>query len=253
MIRVHAGGRSFDAAAFVFDKDGLLFESKQFWIALSEERMRQIRKLGSDHLVTQWASCFGVKTEDGYTVTDVDPSGILAVASPDEEITATAALIVQILKLRWTEARDYANEIFRKADEELELRRALKPRPGFPGIMERLRSYGVPYGVATSDTTARAMESFRIFDNPQALSFVICPRDVKRGKPHPDMLEEVSRRLGVPTAQLVMVGDSYVDVEMARRAGAVGIGIPETEGMRKQMHELGAIVLESLDQIQLER
>ncbi|MBQ7801934.1 MAG: HAD family hydrolase [Oscillospiraceae bacterium] len=252
MIRVHAGDRSFDAAAFVFDKDGLLFESRQFWIALSEERMRQIRRLGSERLVAEWADCFGVKTEDCVHVTDVDPTGILAVASPGEEITATAALIVQVLKLRWTEARDLANEIFLRADQELELRKALKPRPGFPGIMERLRRHGIPYGVATSDTTERALESFRLFDDPDALSFVVCPRDVKRGKPHPDMLEEVSRRLGIPRELLVMVGDSYVDVEMAKRAGSIGIGIPETGQMREQMQEMGAIVLETLDQIRFE-
>lgn len=253
MARVYAGGHSFEAAAFVFDKDGLLFESRQFWIALSEERMRQIRKLGSQELVMVWADCFGVQTEDGISVSDVDPTGILAVASPAEEITATAALIVEVLKLRWTEARDRANDIFRQADEELELRKALRPRPGFPGIMERLRSCGIPYGVATSDTTERALESFRIFDDPQALSFVICPRDVKRGKPYPDMLEEVSRRLNVPREQLVMVGDSYVDVEMAHRAGSIGIGIPETEQMRRQLLDMGAIVLDNLNQIRFER
>jgi len=59
----------------------------------------------------------------------------------------------------------------------------------------------------------------------------------------------VSRRLDIPAAQLVMVGDSYVDVEMARRAGAVGIGIPETETMRAQMEEMGVIVVNSLDEI----
>lgn len=249
MARVTVGERSFEVSAFVFDKDGLLFESKQFWIALAEERMEKLRKLGSEELVKVWARAFGVKTEDGIHVEDVDATGILAVASPAEEITATAALIVQVLQMRWTEARDHANEVFRVADEELALSKALKPRPGFPRIMERLRACGIPYGVATSDTTERTIDSFRLFDDPDALSFIICPRDVKRGKPNPDMLEEVSRRLNIPTAQLVMVGDSYVDVEMARRAGSVGIGIPETETMRAQMEEMGVIVVNSLDDI----
>ncbi len=249
MARVTVGERSFEVSAFVFDKDGLLFESKQFWIALAEERMEKLRKLGSEELVKVWSRAFGVKTEDGIHVEDVDATGILAVASPVEEITATAALIVQVLQMRWTEARDHANEVFRVADEELALSKALKPRPGFPRIMERLRQCGIPYGVATSDTTERTIDSFRLFDDPDALSFIICPKDVKRGKPHPDMLEEVSRRLNVPTAQLVMVGDSYVDVEMARRAGSVGIGIPETETMRAQMEEMGVIVVNSLDDI----
>ena len=251
MIRVRAGEHTFEAAAFVFDKDGLLFESRQFWIGLAEERLSQIREMVSNEFAMVWARSFGVKTEDGINVSDVDATGIFAVAAPAEEIIATATLLVQAQGLRWTDARDRANEIFRRADENLQLQKALKPRPGFPGIMERLRACGVPYGVATSDTTERTMESFRLFDDPAGLSFVICPKDVKRGKPNPDMLEAVSAKLGVPTEQLVMVGDSYVDVEMARRAGARGIGIPETEQMRKQMLEIGAIVLDSLDEILL--
>ncbi len=252
MIRVHAGGHSFDAAAFVFDKDGLLFESIGFWIALAEERLTQIRKLGSQALTMEWARCFGVVTKDGITVETVDANGILALASPAEEISATATLIAQILGTRWTEARDQAGEIFRVADEQLDLRRALRPRRGFPGILERLRQKGVPYGVATSDTAQRVLDSFRMFDDPDALAFILSPKDVARGKPNPDMLEEVSRRLGVSQKELVMIGDSFVDVEMARRAGAVGIGIPETEEMKRQMHQIGAIVLEHLDQIQFE-
>ena len=116
MIWVNAGGQRFEVAAFVFDKDGLLFASKGFWIALAEERLTQIRKLGSQSLTMEWAKCFGVDTPDGVSVVDVDASGILAIASPAEEVTATAALIVQATGMRWTEARDRANDIFRQAD-----------------------------------------------------------------------------------------------------------------------------------------
>ena len=253
MIRVRAGDCSFDAAAFVFDKDGLLFESRAFWIALAEERLRQLRKVVCHQLVMDWADCFGIKTKDGITVLDVDASGILAVASPTEEIASTAALIVREQKICWTEARDISYAVFRQADDALDLGKALKPRQGFPEIMRRLRSCKVPYGVATSDTAERAIESFRLFDDPKALSFVVSPRDVSRGKPYPDMLELISQRLGIPKELLVMVGDSYVDVEMARRAGAIGIGIPETEQMSSLMHQRGAIVLDSLDQIRFEQ
>ncbi len=252
MSRVRVGGRSLTVDAFVFDKDGLLFESRAFWIALAEERLRQLRGLNIPGLPDRWAACFGVDTADGVRVTEVDPQGILAVASPGEEVAATAALIVQAAGLRWTEARNAADRVFSQADLELDLRRALRPRPGFPGIMERLRRRGIPYGVATSDTTERVLASFRLFDDPQALSFILSPRDVARGKPHPDMLQAAADRLGLPMDRIAMVGDSYVDMEMARTAGAVGIGIPETEEMARQMRDLGAIVLHSLDEICLE-
>lgn len=250
MIRVCAGGCTFDAAAFAFDKDGLLFESKQFWIALSEARLFQIRNRGTVDLARKWAKCFGVETADGVCVSAVDPCGILAVASPGEEIAATAALIVQNLQMCWTEARDLAHTIFQQADQELDLHKALKPRPGFPDIMARLRVCNVPYGIATSDTAERTWASFQLFDDPQALSFVVSPREVKRGKPYPDMLERISEKLAIPKERLVMVGDSYVDVEMARCAGAIGIGVPETEEMRERMAAIGAIIVDSLEEIQ---
>ena len=74
MARVTVGERSFEVSAFVFDKDGLLFESKQFWIALAEERMEKLRRLGSEELVKVWARAFGVKTEDGIRTEAHDPA-----------------------------------------------------------------------------------------------------------------------------------------------------------------------------------
>lgn len=249
MTRVHAGGRTFAIEAVVFDKDGLLFKSKAFWIALAEERLKQIRYIAGAGAVQSWADCFGVKTEDGVSVSDVDATGIMAVASPAEEMTATAALLVQALGLSWTQAREQAFAIFQKADEQLDLRRALQPQKGFPQIMERLREKGIPYGVATSDTTERVIQSFRLFDDPNALAFIISPREVSRGKPYPDMLERIASQLQVPLGRLLMVGDSYVDVQMAHSAGAIGIGIPETEEMRRQMLDWDAVIVDSLEQI----
>ena len=49
--------------------------------------------------------------------------------------------------------------------------------------------------------------------------------------------------------QIAMLGDSFVDVEMARAAGALGIGIPEQESMRQRMSGIADEIITSLDEI----
>ncbi|MFN7106414.1 MAG: HAD family hydrolase, partial [Pyrobaculum sp.] len=45
------------------------------------------------------------------------------------------------------------------------------------------------------------------------------------GKPAPDPLYIVARRLGIPTRNMVVIGDSEYDMEMAKNAGACGVCI----------------------------
>ena len=48
--------------------------------------------------------------------------------------------------------------------------------------------------------------------------------DIVLGKPDPQMLEGIERRLGLEPSQIAMVGDRlYTDIAMARNAGAVGV------------------------------
>lgn len=56
---------------------------------------------------------------------------------------------------------------------------------------------------------------------------VVAAGDVPHHKPHPAPLERVSELLGVPCAQLVLVGDGPQDVACAKAAGARSIGISE--------------------------
>lgn len=251
MSRFCVGSREFEADAFVFDKDGLMFESQRFWQELASERIRRLCPLTDMNFCRRWAQCFGVTLDSEDNVLYTDPKGILAIAAPMEEIAATAVLLVQERQCIWDEARTLARAAFAEADEKFVLKQALKPRPGFPGILQRLREHNIPYCVATSDTYKRVMESLELFDDPAALSFCVTALDVEHGKPEPDMLFEAAKRFQLDCARLVMVGDSYVDVEMARRAHAIGIGVPETEEMRQSMMATGAIIADDLDQIKI--
>ena len=255
MIKVKVNDNCYDVALFVFDKDGLMFESRHFWIELAKTRAKLFLKCieGADNeLVQKWLTLLGVSSriaDQEIQVLDVASSGVLAVASVPEEIAVTAGFLVDKLKFHWTKARELATLVFEEADKQFVLKNALKARKGFPDILHRIRKTGIPYGIATSDTYDRAKESINLFDDFQNVSFVVTPQNVKQGKPNPDMLLYIAEKTGVEMSNIMMIGDSYVDVMMASKAGAIGIGVPEEEKMRKDMQPYAAQIINDLDEI----
>jgi phosphoglycolate phosphatase len=249
MIRFEISGTQLQAKLFVFDKDGLMFDSETFWAELAITRARNFALLaGDEELAFQWLRFMGSECDEfgGYRT---NPLGITATASPEEEITATAGFLTEHRRLGWTEARDYARKIFETSDQELDLSRALKPMEGFPDIFRRLRDRQIPYGIATSDTYERAKASIQLFDDWEAVRFVVTPKDVSKGKPDREMLDKISEITKIKTSEIVMIGDSYVDVEMANAAGAIGIGVTRDPGMKEKMKAFTPWIVESLEQI----
>ena len=55
---------------------------------------------------------------------------------------------------------------------------------------------------------------------------VVGPEDVDRIKPAPDMVLEALRRIQVPAAEALFVGDMSVDVQTARAAGVTVWVVP---------------------------
>ena len=49
--------------------------------------------------------------------------------------------------------------------------------------------------------------------------------DETAGKPHPRMLQELMRELGVPPERTLMIGDTTHDLQMAINAGCPGVGV----------------------------
>lgn len=243
-------GVQYPVGLAVFDKDGLMFKSQQFWKELGESRLHLLYERLPADVCERWSNVFGVRERNGI-VEYVDPKGAFAVASPAEEVAVTAGLIIDSLGWTWTDARALAVDVYAKADKELDLSKALMPQDGLLQIFEKLNEAGIPYAVATSDTRDRVNRSMRLFGiEPPTADYIIAPENVKRGKPFPDMLLLASQRSSVPTEHIVMIGDSYVDVQMAHEAGAIGIGIPETDEMRDKMRPFATKILHSLNEIE---
>lgn len=99
---------------------------------------------------------------------------------------------------------------------------AARVRP-YPGIRDVLTELTVPTGVFTGSNAVATDVLLRATDLRDLFGVVVAGDDVTRRKPDPEGLELVCRRLGVPAASVLYVGDSATDLETARRAGATPV------------------------------
>ncbi|HYH39280.1 MAG TPA: HAD-IA family hydrolase [Azospirillum sp.] len=105
--------------------------------------------------------------------------------------------------------------------------RGVLEEPLFPGITETLDALegaGVLLGVATG----KSMRGLRSVLERHGLSdrFVtLQTADTGPGKPHPDMVHRALAETGVDPAATVMIGDTTYDIQMARNARIVSVGV----------------------------
>jgi phosphoglycolate phosphatase len=78
---------------------------------------------------------------------------------------------------------------------------------------------------------------------------VLAGDDLPQKKPDPALLRHISTKLGVPTAELVMVGDGPQDIECARRAGARSIGVVGNIVSRQQLEAAGPDIVCALAEV----
>lgn len=204
--------------AIVFDKDGTLQNSQKFLQNLARERVRSIetRISGlSDRLLV----AFGISNEQ------IDPTGLMAVGSHQENIVAAAAYIAE-QGYSWFEAKSIALEAFQRAEKCLKNRS--ETAPIFTGSLETLKYLsrsGLKLGILSADSTA-GVKSFVEHNQLSQYIQLMMGVDGEISKPNPKLFLQACQSLQVEPKSTIMVGDSRGDIEMAKKAGAAGaIGI----------------------------
>jgi HAD superfamily hydrolase (TIGR01509 family) len=82
-----------------------------------------------------------------------------------------------------------------------------------------------PLGLVTSGDRDRVIRQLREFRLSSLFGARVCSGDTARKKPHPEPLRLALRQMNLRPSSCVYVGDAPQDVEMARRAGVLAIGV----------------------------
>lgn len=96
----------------------------------------------------------------------------------------------------------------------------IQPFAGVHLTLERLRSAGVSLGIWTGRDRASTIPLLRAHGLADFFDAVMCGDDLTTHKPDPQGLRDILRKLALPAAEAVFVGDADVDV-----LGGVACGV----------------------------
>lgn len=131
----------------------------------------------------------------------------------------------QILRAGQATGRAVRPEAFLEPLDRVVTRLPFKPAPGAAGVLERLRGDGYRIGIVgntVGETGASLLVALRSMHLAQYVETFVFSDEQPWAKPAPEIFWEALRRLGESPADAVHVGDSWFDIEGARRAGLRG-------------------------------
>jgi beta-phosphoglucomutase len=100
----------------------------------------------------------------------------------------------------------------------------LDTKPGIPRILSQLHADGILCALATSAGSVRARESLTRFGITKYFSAIVTGEDARSAKPAPDIFLLAAAKLGVVSANCVVVEDSVAGIQAAREAGMKCVG-----------------------------
>jgi phosphoglycolate phosphatase len=95
-----------------------------------------------------------------------------------------------------------------------------------PGALAALDALSeLPLGICTNKARRTTLVVLSGLGLTRLFSAVVAGDDLPERKPHPSMVHEAARQLGLPASEVAMVGDGPQDIESGRAAGAFTIGV----------------------------
>jgi HAD superfamily hydrolase (TIGR01509 family) len=128
-----------------------------------------------------------------------------------------------------------------------------EPLPPYPGVSELieagLANNSFRLAIATSGTLEKSRAALEAANIPYQKMVYINGNDVKRKKPDPELFLLAAQRMGIESADCVVIEDAPNGVEAAKAAGAKCIAVTNTTSADKLQQ--ADLICDSLEQIDL--
>jgi phosphoglycolate phosphatase len=126
------------------------------------------------------------------------------------------------------------------------------PTPLFSGaneLLDALAASQVQLAVATGKSRTGLN---RLMAETSTEDFFVTTKtaDEAQSKPNPDMLNQILTITGVAAEDAIMIGDSLLDIEMAKQAGVAAVGLTHGAATRAALEKTQALaVLDNLSEL----
>ena len=201
------------ARAAIFDLDGTLIDSL-------EDLADSVNEVLSAH-------GYPIFAVDLYRYKVGNGSRKLIERALPEEAAKDGALVDEILA-------EY------KACYEKNLLHKTRPYAGIFNMLKRLQDMGVPLAVCTNKHQSAAEKLCGELFAPGTFLEVIGDQPGLPRKPDPRKVLKLSEKMGAKPEEVAYFGDSSVDMDTAKNAGAIAIGVTWGFRPREELEEHGA-------------
>jgi HAD superfamily hydrolase (TIGR01549 family) len=145
---------------------------------------------------------------------------------------------------------DDADRIDKRSGEKYdELNVQPRPTYGARPLLVGLEESDLKWAIATSSLAAQTKTSIRALELPEE-PIVVDGSHVEHAKPAPDLLLQAAERLETAADACWYVGDSTWDMQAARAAGMVGVGVAYGAVGESELLEAGADVVTTLADVE---
>jgi len=231
----------------IFDKDGTLSDLNM-WIEIIKQRARLLGK----HFDLQKE-----KVNDIIKAMGADPfsTKILDVALlTDSRMTTEKKVIMKLVEFGFDQPTAYqaTHKIFGEVDSIVDLREIAMPLGDIHGLFKSLKEHDIKIAVATSDLANRCEKIMEAFDALEYIDAISGADSTANDKPAPDMVHYVCDLLHETPEHTAVIGDSTLDMDMAKNAGcALAIAVLTGKDDHPTLEPSADFIVNSIDDIKV--
>jgi phosphoglycolate phosphatase len=215
----------------LFDKDGTLVSTLESWIRLESLLAKGLLNLF--HI--QWDERYLTEflwPALGYREGRLDPQGLLACGT---EEAILEAFFFNLPHPETLGLKDFLS-IARNVLQNLLTTYSPVAAPcGDPQILYRLKDTGIILGVATGDTLANTQRDLTASNMGDAFLFWACCDTITPPKPSPFLIKTFCQNYDLTPDQVLVVGDTPSDRQMAQLAGASFAAVLSGAGTKEDL------------------
>lgn len=250
MTQVTIDHLNFDVEIIICDKDGTLTDFNTMWGNWTKGWIdRLVAKVCKTHSIDGAILTKSLDKTLGFRreVVSVMPESPAAV-STQSKISVVAMTVLYQAGLDWHAAEEAvayvaSHTVTMTAD-------MVRPVGDVKQAFKNWVSAGIKVIVATSDDREPTLEAIELMGIGHLISEYYCGDDPVANKPNPEAIKRISKKYGVSTNKMLMVGDAVSDIAFGRNGALAGcIGISGGSGDQAALQQAADVVVDSVDKI----
>jgi len=111
-------------------------------------------------------------------------------------------------------------------------------KPGVREILEKCRACGVKTAIATSSILKLVEHNLASTGLEGFFDVIVTGKDVKRGKPAPDIFQFAANRLSLPPSDCLVFEDAFTGIRAAAAAGCQPVLVPDRRAPTPEILQL---------------